>query len=84
MYLFMARLRDLQRQVNTDSRTKYFTASTALLETLDSFVLTKTDKGIKLIAYVGLFKQEFNLDSIFNLSQPLGERLCTLPKGVWQ
>lgn len=79
----MARLRDLQRQVGVDARTKHFAASMFLLETLDTFVLTKTDKRIKLTAYLGMFKQEFNLNSIFDIAQPLGDWLCSLPKGVW-
>ena len=79
----MARLRDLQRQAGVDARTKHFAASTLLLETLEVFSLTKTEKGVKLIAYLGMFKQEFNLKSIFDIAQPLGEWLCSLPKGVW-
>ena len=79
----MARLRDLQRQVGVDAKIKHFAASTTLLETLDSFVLTKTEKGIKLVAYLGLFKQEIHCDNIFELVQPLGSWLCSLPKGVW-
>jgi len=79
----MARLRDLQRKVTVDARTKHFAASTALLETLDTFSLTKTDKGVKLVAYLGVFKQEFNLSSVFDIAQPLGDWLCSLPKGVW-
>jgi hypothetical protein len=83
MYSFMARLRDLQKKVNVDAKIKYFAASTSLLETLDSFALTKTDKGVKLIACLGMFKQEFNLNSVFDIAQPLGDWLCSLPKGVW-
>lgn len=83
MYSCMARVSDLQRKVNVDARTKYFAASTSLLETLDSFALTKKDKGIKLIAYLGMFRQEFDLSSVFDIAQPLGDWLCSLPKGVW-
>lgn len=79
----MAKLRDLQRKVEVDARTKQYAASTILLETLDTFVLTKTDKGVKLVAYLQMFKQEFNCESVFDLAQPLGNWLCSLPKGVW-
>lgn len=83
MYSFMAKLRDLQRKVEVDARTRQCAASTILLETLDTFVLTKTEKGVKLVAYLQLFKQEFNCDTVFDLVKPLGDWLCSLPKGVW-
>jgi len=79
----MLRLRDLQRQVSVDARTKECAALMLLLETVDIFQLSKTEKGVFLTVYVQLFKHNLTGNSLFDLIKPLGDWLCSLPKGVW-
>lgn len=79
----MARLSDLQRKAGDESRIKQYASLTILLETLDAFVLNKNENGVTLTAYIHLMKQEFKSTSIFELTQPLGNWLCSLPKGIW-
>lgn len=79
----MARVSDLRRKVDSGSRVRQLAATSMLLETLDAYELKKTDQGISLTAYIHLYKKEFTTTDLFNLAQPLGEWLCSLPKGIW-
>ncbi len=79
----MPRVSDLQRRAGVDARTKGCAALMLMLNAVDVFQLSKTDKGVVLTVYVQLFKHTLSGNTLFDLEQPLGDWLCSLPKGVW-
>jgi hypothetical protein len=79
----MARISQYQRKVTGDEKEKLYAILFLLLVACDLYILTKKEEGVRLVAYLGLFSKEFNVKSEFELTQKLGDWLCSLPKGVW-
>jgi hypothetical protein len=80
----MARISQLKRQVTSDEKEKLLAILFTLLITCDLYILTKKETGVRLVAYLGLFSQDFIVKSEFELPQKLGDWLCSLPKDVWK
>ncbi len=84
----MPGINQLKRKSFGDEKQKALAALFMLLVTLDNYVLVKQEaikeRAVKLLAYKGIFKKEFEVQSEFDLTQKLGDWLCSLPKGVWE
>jgi hypothetical protein len=81
----MARISQIKRGVvKTDERLNGYAALLGELVVLDNYRLIKeSDTSVKLIACISIFKKDFSAKDEFDLIQPLGEWLCSLPKGIW-
>ena len=81
----MPGIRQLKRKAGSDEKQKALAALFMVLVTLDSYSLVKVEgQNVRLTAYIGVFKNEFTVQSEFDLTQILGDWLCSLPKGVWK
>jgi len=84
----MPSVKELQRMAMKkqppENRIEYLAALFALLIVCDNYILTKKDNGIKLIVYKNILSHEFNVANEFELTQPLGDWLVSLPKGIWE
>jgi hypothetical protein len=81
----MARISKIKRGVvEGDERLKSYSALLGELVVLDNYRLIKeTDASVKLTACISIFKKDFSAKDEFGLIQPLGNWLCSLPKGIW-
>jgi hypothetical protein len=80
----MPRISQYQRKIKGDERVKMYASLFFQLIVCDMYVLTKKNNDeMRLVAYKGIFKQEFVVKSEFDLPQKLGDWLCSLNKEVY-
>ena len=84
----MPSVKELQRMAmkkqSPENKIEYLAALFTLLIVCDNYILTKKDNGLKLVVYKNILSQEFNVPNEFDLTQPLGDWLVSLPKGIWE
>ncbi|MDH8700844.1 putative xylose isomerase-like sugar epimerase [Dysgonomonadaceae bacterium PH5-43] len=81
----MARISRVKRNSRADEeRTKACAALFLLLITLDGYCLSKVnEKEVSLRVFIEIFSNEFKAKDELGLIKPLGDWLCSLPKGIW-
>ena len=72
-----------EKKIHEDELKKVMGFSCMLL-VLDNYVLKKGDFKITLTAYKNMFSKDFETEHIYDLVEPVGQWLCSIPKGVWE
>lgn len=83
----MASIREIhsrgKRKQTKEQKFEQLSSLFLLLAVCDNYILSKSDKGVRLVAYKNILSTEIDCKDEYDLVQRLGDWLVSLPKGVW-
>lgn len=76
--------KELQENKIQEDELKKAIGFSCMLLVLDNYILKRDDFKITFTAYKNMFSQNFEAKHIYDLTEPVGQWLCSLNKGVWE